>query len=1158
VLRELPSRPPRGKGTLVALAIGALAVVLVAVVVLGGFGRPTSTSGSPLPSGALSPYLQALRQIRNDGSFSKDTALAAFAASIGPLPGVATPAADASYRSGTAALQMVEAYWAELTREQRDAVRGYLGEGANAVLPPEASSGVELVAFRPPDVPVPARLGATYQEIAEQAATEIAAGIGHPLGIQIQTLPSPNENGGAWAWAEGNWNEVPAGHPATRCLIWFPPSTVNDQSRAPYLHWLLLHEVWHCFESLLVGLDEMVKVPKWISEGEASWVAEAITNGAGAPPPERTYWDLYLLAPAVSLYARTYDAVGFWAQLAQAAIDPWTVLEPAYKAGASGSDPGLIATGATNPTFVDRWGSSWFRDGSPGNAWAMTGSYGIPPVGDHATSQFFQIGDGDNGQIDAEPNTAAIADIQATAFVTRFEGPAGSGRVGDVKPAGLDRVVRATYLDVCTNPGGDCSCPNGGGLTDTTPPAAGPNLRAAATGEQHGQSIVQFRGISKDEWCGPSSAPPEKPCQTDCGSSNGDPHMRTIDGHRYDLQAAGEFVLLRSADGLLEIQARQETTPCGTGTCGVTASSAIAVRVNGHRVGFYRRAQVPDVQIDGALVAPADVGSVDIGAGARLTAYQKGYQLDLPDGSTVWVLAVGSRGMNVLVQPSAALRDAGVGLLAPVPPSAKFFVPALPDGSTLPAPLDRHDRWHLLYEVLAPAWRVSQATSLFDYEGGRTPDSYVVADFPPEQAPLSIEDVDPAALAPARTACAQVTDPDLADQCAFDVATTGSDEYVALYLVSNDLEERGPAALDPVPNPTPTPPTGGGGVPTGIVQVADKIANASFAVLGPDGTLYVQTYEVDRPFDTDPTAVLLAMDGSTGTMRKRVVNQGESFGYSGGRLAYAAGSVWSAEFMRKESECSVSRLDPQTLDVRARVTTVCFDGRTVMVTLDDAPWFIDPTGAGANGAGAHLRRVNPATNALDTTPAGSIELPFANSLLGIAIGVMASTSEGVFFGERQDGVFRINAGDHTIDPLGKPGAGYGFFAAGTGVWTQTSIGTSEEPEGMAEHFTGDATSAARAILTGYLIGADNAAVYGSDAADEDQADGFWRFPIDGGSERLATSGLVDSGFGGQVRLSYRDPGAPLLIGDGLAVKLWIAASPNPDYTRLLFQSIPLR
>ena len=47
-------------------------------------------------------------------------------------------------------------------------------------------------------------------------------------------------------------------------------------------------------------------------------------------------------------------------------------------------------------------------------------------------------------------------------------------------------------------------------------------------------------------------------CGRHCASSNGDPHMRTVDGVPYDFQAAGEFTLLETPDGAVDVQVRQE------------------------------------------------------------------------------------------------------------------------------------------------------------------------------------------------------------------------------------------------------------------------------------------------------------------------------------------------------------------------------------------------------------------------------------------------------------------------------------------------------------------------------------------------------------------------------------------------------------------------
>ena len=68
-------------------------------------------------------------------------------------------------------------------------------------------------------------------------------------------------------------------------------------------------------------------------------------------------------------------------------------------------------------------------------------------------------------------------------------------------------------------------------------------------------------GFKLDDLCGKAATPQPTgqnwSCPT-CGSSNGDPHLRTVNRYKYDFQAAGEFVLLKSSDSSTEIQARQE------------------------------------------------------------------------------------------------------------------------------------------------------------------------------------------------------------------------------------------------------------------------------------------------------------------------------------------------------------------------------------------------------------------------------------------------------------------------------------------------------------------------------------------------------------------------------------------------------------------------
>src|SRR5689334_5966373 len=98
---------------------GRSASVLLAALLVAACSSTPAASPSPtgqLSSGSTrSPLERALDGINEDGTWSAQTALDVFAAAFGPLPDVAAPPADTSYHSGTAALQMVEARWSELT-----------------------------------------------------------------------------------------------------------------------------------------------------------------------------------------------------------------------------------------------------------------------------------------------------------------------------------------------------------------------------------------------------------------------------------------------------------------------------------------------------------------------------------------------------------------------------------------------------------------------------------------------------------------------------------------------------------------------------------------------------------------------------------------------------------------------------------------------------------------------------------------------------------------------------------------------------------------------------------------------------------------------------------------------------------------------------------
>src|SRR5690606_5839249 len=116
----------------------------------------------------------------------------------------------------------------------------------------------------------------------------------------------------------------------------------------------------------------------------------------------------------------------------------------------------------------------------------------------------------------------------------------------------------------------------------------------------------------------------------DDGADNGDPHVHTVDGNRYDFQGAGEFVLLRDTEGM-EVQARHwpvrtanpVTDPATGLTSCVSLNTAVAARVGEHRIAFQQRRTgddgAPELLVDGKRARLPKEG-LDLGE-HRLTTF---------------------------------------------------------------------------------------------------------------------------------------------------------------------------------------------------------------------------------------------------------------------------------------------------------------------------------------------------------------------------------------------------------------------------------------------------------------------------------------------------------------------------------------------------------
>jgi hypothetical protein len=473
----------------------AIAVVILSAGCVSISSEPTSpTPVTPPPSFAAAPegpWEAELDDVAADGTRSLDSALQLFAMAYGPIPGVDAPPDAGEVHEGTLARRAVLARYDQLTAEQQAAVDEWLAPDPDApfvLIGPEDDRGSTSNALALHDG-AGVLIAADEEENltpAQQAIQDATTDYRFAIEAKIGAIPGPIKlsfpdivNPEALADADGIWvNNVYTG-----CEIrWFKNGLADAA-----LNILLTaaHEVFHCFQAAAIQPRlTYLLAPDWYQEGGAEWVSYVI---AGAPQ-DTGFWTRYVDNPHKPLFARTYDAVGFWADLDATGIDPW----PRWKAiwAAYDNEPAWVATGGEADRFLDSWASGWFRDPARGADWEMTGP-GIPPGRNVLES--VSVSNGASATVQADPYTNAEYNANSAADVFVITGT-GHIRISD---RNIDEP-QPMGQHFCTKPGG-CTCPDG-----KPPPFPVTNLAqffvVAVTGGSSGAN-ANITGISLEDAC---------------------------------------------------------------------------------------------------------------------------------------------------------------------------------------------------------------------------------------------------------------------------------------------------------------------------------------------------------------------------------------------------------------------------------------------------------------------------------------------------------------------------------------------------------------------------------------------------------------------------------------------------------------------------------
>jgi RHS repeat-associated protein len=273
-------------------------------------------------------------------------------------------------------------------------------------------------------------------------------------------------------------------------------------------------------------------------------------------------------------------------------------------------------------------------------------------------------------------------------------------------------------------------------------------------------------------------------------SDDGDPHLTTLSGVHFDLQAAGEFLAASAASGRIVIQARQQQV----GNSPVAINTAIAANVDGDRVSVYTK-EPAFLMINNAPAEETDF-EWRLPHGGRVERHGGSVQISWSDGTLLKITRAGeSLDFGFVPGPNAGSI---AGLLGGSSGKSPSEITAR-DGAQLD--VADHDFQTKLYRQFANGWRIKQPESFFHYWPGESTAKFTDLTMPLRAVNAASLSSDARSKAEAICRSFGVRNQPFLDDCVLDVGTTGMPGFAAGYA---GLSLPAPSHAVTAPN-TPTP-----------------------------------------------------------------------------------------------------------------------------------------------------------------------------------------------------------------------------------------------------------------------------------------------------------------------------------------------------------------